>query len=154
MKHFKAIAAMSLNRVIGAGGKIPWHLPDDFRWFKQITTGHVVVMGSKTFESLGRPLPNRTNIVVTRRGEIRGVTTVRDLAAFDPNQFEQDVFVIGGAEIYAQMLPRCSDLYLTVVNREVEGDAFLPEFESLFEFKAVLKKTPEFEVRHYVRRLQ
>ncbi len=66
MKHFKAIAAMSLNRVIGAGNKIPWHLPEDFKWFKQMTMGNVVVMGRKTFESLGRPLPNRKNIVLTR----------------------------------------------------------------------------------------
>ncbi len=152
MKLFKAIAAMSLNRVIGADGKIPWHLPQDFRWFKQMTTGQVVVMGRKTFESLGKPLPNRTNIVVTRRGEIPGVMTVRDLTALDPNQFEQDVFIIGGAEIYAQTLPRCSDLFLTVVNREVEGDAYFPEFEPLFELKEVVLKTPDFEVRHYARR--
>ncbi|HZL12535.1 MAG TPA: dihydrofolate reductase, partial [Verrucomicrobiae bacterium] len=66
MKYFKAMAAMSLNRVIGAGGKIPWHLPDDFKWFKKMTMGHVVVMGRKTFESLGKPLPNRKNLVLTR----------------------------------------------------------------------------------------
>ncbi len=66
MKHFKAIAAMSLNRVIGAGNKIPWHLPEDFKWFKQTTMGNVVVMGRKTFESLGKPLPNRKNLVLTR----------------------------------------------------------------------------------------
>ena len=66
MKHFKAIAAMSLNRVIGAGNKIPWHLPEDFKWFKQMTTGNVVIMGRKTFESLGKPLPNRINIVLSR----------------------------------------------------------------------------------------
>ena len=66
MKHFKAIAAMSLNRVIGAGGKIPWHLPEDFKWFKKMTMGNVVVMGRKTFESLGQPLPNRKNLILTR----------------------------------------------------------------------------------------
>ena len=66
MKHFKAIAAMSLNRVIGAGGKIPWHLPEDFKWFKKMTMGNVVVMGRKTFESLGQPLPNRKNMILTR----------------------------------------------------------------------------------------
>ena len=66
MKFFKAVAAMSLNRVIGAGNKIPWHLPEDFKWFKQLTTGHVVIMGRKTFESLGKPLPNRVNIVLSR----------------------------------------------------------------------------------------
>ena len=66
MKYYKAIAAMSLNRVIGAGNKIPWHLPEDFKWFKQTTMGNVVVMGRKTFESLGKPLPNRKNLVLTR----------------------------------------------------------------------------------------
>ena len=66
MKHFKAIAAMSLNRVIGAGGKIPWHLPEDFKWFKKMTMGNVIVMGRKTFESLGQPLPNRKNLILTR----------------------------------------------------------------------------------------
>src|SRR5438105_11367065 len=66
MNHFKAIAAMSLNRVIGAGNKIPWHLPEDFKWFKRMTTGKVVVMGRKTFESLGQPLPNRRNFILSR----------------------------------------------------------------------------------------
>jgi dihydrofolate reductase len=66
MKHFKAIAAMSLNRVIGAGNKIPWHLPEDFKWFKKMTMGNVIVMGRKTFESLGQPLPNRKNLILTR----------------------------------------------------------------------------------------
>src|SRR5881409_3901568 len=81
---FKAVAAMSLNRVIGSGGRIPWHLPEDFRWFKQLTTGHVVVMGRKTFESLGKPLPNRTNIVVTHStAPIPGVLTISDLNQLD-----------------------------------------------------------------------
>ena len=83
----KAIAAMSLNRVIGRAGNLPWHLPEEFRWFKQTTSGQAVLMGRKTFDSLGRPLPNRTNIVVTREGQIPGVETVRDLAAFDPTAY-------------------------------------------------------------------
>src|SRR5262245_29472359 len=75
---FKAIAAMSLNRVIGAGNKIPWHLPEDFKWFKQMTTGNVVVMGRKTFESIGKPLPNRETIVLSRGGfSYPGVKTIR-----------------------------------------------------------------------------
>lgn len=148
----KAIAAMSLNRVIGRDNKIPWHLPEDFRWFKLCTTGQVILMGRKTFESLGRPLPNRANVVVTRSAEIPDVEIVRDLEAFDPKAYEpKDVWVIGGAEIYAQLLPRCTDLYLTVVQREVEGDAVFPEFESEFEFVEVVLQNPEFEVRHYRR---
>src|SRR5690242_7835490 len=112
---------MSLNRVIGRDNKIPWHLPEDFRWFKKCTSGQVVLMGRKTFESLGKPLPNRTNIVVTGGPEIPGVEIVRDLNAFNPQAYApREVWVIGGSEVYAQMLPRCTDLYLTVVQREVE----------------------------------
>lgn len=146
----KAIAAMALNRVIGSNGRIPWHLPEDFRWFKEQTQGHVVLMGRKTYESLGRPLPNRVNVVVTRAGEIPGVVTIHDLAGFDPQPFApREVWVIGGADIYRQMLPRCTDLYLSVVSRPVDGDALFPEFESAFEFIGVPLHTPDFEVRHY-----
>jgi dihydrofolate reductase len=149
----KAIAAMSLNRVIGRGGQIPWHLPEDFRWFKKVTSGHVVLMGRKTFASLGKPLPNRTNIVLTRGGEIPGVLTLADLRSFDPEAFgPKEVFVIGGAEIYAQLLPLCSDLYLSVVQREVEGDAFFPPFEEDFELVEKPLVQPEFVVEHYRRR--
>src|SRR5207248_7197036 len=80
MNHFKAIAAMSLNRVIGAGNRIPWHLPEDFKWFKKMTTGQVIVMGRKTFQAIGKPLPNRTTIVLTRSPEpMAGVETISDL---------------------------------------------------------------------------
>lgn len=146
----KAVAAMSLNRVIGRDQKIPWHLPEDFRWFKQLTTGHAVLMGRKTFDSLGRALPNRTNIVLTRQGEIPGVVTVSDLASFDESAYApRDVFLVGGAQLYAQFLDRCTDLYLSVVQREVQGDAFFPTFEERFEFVDVPLHTPDFEVRHY-----
>src|SRR2546426_12461960 len=86
VKHFKAIAAMSLNRVIGAGNKIPWHLPEDFKWFKKMTTGQVIVMGRKTFESIGQPLPNRKTIVLTRSpAPIAGVQTISDLSQLEPS---------------------------------------------------------------------
>ncbi len=143
---------MSLNRVIGRGGKIPWHLPADFRFFKQTTLGCVVLMGRKTFESLGRPLPGRTNVVLSRSGSIAGVETIRSLADFDPARYASEVFVIGGAEVYAQLLPRCSELFLSVVLREVEGDALFPPFEELFEFAGVIEAHAEFEVRRYCRR--
>ncbi len=150
----KAIAAMSLNRVIGREGKLPWHLPEDFRWFKQMTTGQVILMGRKTFDSFGKPLPNRTHVVLTRGPEIPGVITLRDLASFDETAYApREVWVIGGAEIYAQTLTRCSDLYLTLIPREITGDAFFPEFEDAFEFVDIPLATPDFEVRHYRRRL-
>jgi dihydrofolate reductase len=186
VKHFKAIAAMSLNRVIGKGGKIPWHLPEDFKWFKQLTSGNVVVLGRKTFEAMGKPLPNRLNVVLTRHplrlrrqqpelfgGTILGVrarrlrkpfqfdlpragretrTEVRlekDLLRIDPAEFSTDVFICGGAQVYEQALPLCSDLYLTLVKREVEGDAFLPPFEDRFALLVEIRETLEFKILHY-----
>lgn len=154
MKHFKAIAAMSLNRVIGRGGQIPWHLTEDFRWFKQMTTGQVVVMGRKTFESVGRPLPNRATVVLTRAtAPIPGVRTVSDLDQIDLAGETREVFICGGAQVYALALPRCSDLYLTLVKQVVEGDAFLPPFEDRFELAAVLRDEPQFKVLRYRNRL-
>ncbi len=148
----RAIAAMSLNRVIGKEGKIPWHIPEDFKWFKRTTTGQAVLMGRKTYESLGRPLPNRRNLVVTRGGELEGVEIVRDLEAFRTEDYPCDVWVIGGAEIFRQMLSRCEGLYLSVIPRVVEGDTFFPEFEDRFEFLGTVLKHPDFEVREYRRK--
>ena len=153
MSHFKAIAAMSLNRVIGAGKKIPWHLPEDFKWFKRTTTGHVIVMGRKTFESIGKPLPNRTTIVLTRAGtKIPGVQTVSDLSEIDPGDrafVGQEIFICGGAEIYRQALPLCSDLYLTVVKQVVQGDVFFPPFEDRFQLVEELADNQEFKILRY-----
>src|SRR5580704_11417157 len=109
---------MSQNRVIGHGGKIPWHLPEDFKWFKKMTTGQVVVMGRRTFESIGKPLPNRETIVLSRSGvQFAGARTVPDLGAIDLVHEAREVFICGGANVYAQALPFCSDLYLTLVKR-------------------------------------
>jgi len=152
MKHFKAIAAMSLNRVIGAGNKIPWHLPEDFEWFKQLTTGNVVVMGRKTFESIGRPLPNRETIILSRsQFTYPGVRTVSDLSQIDLEQETREVFICGGAQVYAQAMHLCSDLYMTLVKREVEGDAFFPAFEDQFALAEEIRDTPDFKILHYTR---
>ena len=150
MKHFKAIAAMSLNRVIGDGNKIPWHLPEDFKWFKATTLGHVLVMGRKTFESIGRPLPGRETIVLSRAGWSHpGVKTVASLDAAAALAGDRQTYISGGAQIYAQALPLCSDLFLTLVKREVSGDPFFPVFEDGFELVAELRDTPEFKILHY-----
>src|SRR5215210_2954243 len=102
MKYFKAIAAMSENRVIGLNNRIPWHLPEDFKWFKQMTTGQIVVMGRKTFDSIGKPLPNRQTIVLTRSPlSIPGVKTISDLAELDPEKECSQIFICGGAQLYA-----------------------------------------------------
>ena len=156
MKPFKAIAAMSLNRVIGAGNRIPWHLPEDFKWFKKMTTGQVIVMGRKTFESIGKPLPNRTTIVLTRSaGPIAGVRTLSDLSQLDPADpalAGREIFICGGAQLYQQALPLCSDLYLTLVQRVVEGDTLFPPFEDQFELVEEVLSRPEFKILHYRKR--
>jgi dihydrofolate reductase len=147
---------MSLNRVIGVGNRIPWHLPEDFKWFKKTTTGHVIVMGRKTFESIGKPLPNRTTIVLTRStGLIPGVRTIADLGQIDPTDpalAGREIFICGGAQLYEQALPVCSDLYLTLVQRVVEGDTFFPPFEDQFELAEEVLDRPEFKILHYRRR--
>jgi len=150
MKRFKAVAAMSLNRVIGQGNRIPWHLPEDFKWFKRLTTGHTLVMGRKTFESIGRPLPNRTTIVLSRSGfSTPGVRTVGSLDQINPTLEPSEVFICGGAEIYQQALPLCSDLYLTLVKRVIAGDAFFPGFEDRFEAVEQIADNVEFAITHY-----
>jgi len=151
----KAIAAMARNRVIGREGTIPWRISDELRWFKRTTTGQTVLMGRKTYQSLGRPLPNRRNLVITRGPEIEGVTAIRDVEAFDPAAYAApgtDVFVIGGAQVYAQLLPRCAELLLTVLPNDEEGDTLFPAFEPLFDFRETVLVHPEFEVRRYIRK--
>jgi dihydrofolate reductase len=150
MKYPKAIAAMSLNRVIGCGNRIPWHLPEDFRWFKKTTTGHVIVLGRKTFESIGRPLPNRTTLVLSRNAfSSPGAQTISDLREIDLDHEAREVFICGGAQVYEMALPFCSDLYLTLVRREVTGDTFFPPFEDRFEQAAVLAEHADFQILHY-----
>jgi dihydrofolate reductase len=153
VKPFKAIAAMSLNRVIGAGNRIPWHLPEDFKWFKKMTTGNVIVMGRKTFESIGEPLPNRETIVLTRSAVpipgVRRISDLRGLDPADPTLAGREIFICGGAQVYQQTLPLCSDLYLTLVQREVEGDTYFPSFEAQFELVGEILSHPEFKILHY-----
>lgn len=149
-KYFKAIAAMASNRVIGRGSAIPWHLPEDFRWFKRTTMGHVLVMGRRTFESIGRPLPGRTTLVLSRSGwSYPGLRVVPSLEDIGVAAEGGEVFICGGAEVYRQALPFCSDLYLTHVRRGVEGDVCFPPFEDRFQATATLMDTPEFEIIHY-----
>ncbi len=191
MKPFKAIAAMSLNRVIGNGNQIPWHLPEDFKWFKATTTGQVIVMGRKTFESIGKPLPNRETIVLSRSAfshpGVRTMCDLSELLAWVNNPLnrssrreeahtisneasqslltsaatkaegegalgQRQVFICGGAQIYEQALPLCSELFLTLVKREVAGDTFFPKFEDNFDLVEEIRDTPEFKILRYVAR--
>jgi dihydrofolate reductase len=111
-------------------------------------------MGRKTFESIGKPLPNRETIVLSRsQFSHPGVRTVSDLREIDLANEPREVFICGGGQVYAQALPLCSDLYLTLVKREVEGDAFFPAFENRFELAEELRDTPEFKILHYRRNI-
>jgi len=130
--------AMAQNRVIGRNNQLPWYLPEDLKYFKRITLGKPVIMGRKTFDSIGKPLPGRTNIVVTRNRDwsFEGVRTVDSLEAareLCENQAIMDgteeAMIIGGAEIYRQAMPLADRLYLTEVHADVEGDATFPEFD-------------------------
>lgn len=148
----KALAAMSLNRVIGADGKIPWHLSEDLKFFKRTTLGHIVVMGRKTYESMGKPLPGRENWVVSRDANFPGVRMIRDLKEVAEPGDGRELFVIGGSQIYEALLDQCSEVILTLVKREVEGDAYFPEFENRFALAETLMETPEMTVGRYAKR--
>jgi len=150
----KAIMAMARNRVIGVAGGMPWHLPEEFRFFKKTTLGHAIVMGRKTYESLGKPLPGRRNIVLSRTMEPQeGVEIVKDLEALKKlNIPSKEIFVIGGADVFRLFLPECDELFITQVHRDVEGDTFLPSFEAGFDQGEVLLLNDDFTVRRYRRR--
>ncbi len=147
-----AVAAMAANRVIGSEGRIPWHAPEDLRWFKELTMGGTLLMGRVTFDSIGRPLPGRQTIVLSRRQglDIPGVTVIGDLSALRSVAVQGEIFVVGGAEIYRVTLPYCRDLYLTEIRREFPGDRMFPPFEDLFRFASVLRETPEMRIVHYI----
>ncbi|VVC76850.1 Dihydrofolate reductase [Aquicella siphonis] len=129
-----AIAAMSDNRVIGSNNQLPWRLPADLRHFKTLTSGHPILMGRKTYESIGRPLPHRTNIIMTRNAALRipgciVVTSFKEALAHAAAEDKREVFIIGGAEIYQQSLPYLDRIYLTIVHENFSGDAFFPELD-------------------------
>ena len=145
---------MAEHRVIGAGNKLPWHLPEDFKWFKQQTLGKTLLMGRKTFESIGKPLPGRTTLVLSRSASpIAGVAVIRSLdeiVAVAPAAAE--IMVCGGAEIYALTQPLWQEVFVTRVKRTVEGgDAFFPVFEAQFAAPELVRDTPEFSILHYRR---
>jgi dihydrofolate reductase len=148
----KAIVAMAENRVIGNAGTIPWHLPEDFKFFKATTMGHAILMGRKTYESIGKPLPGRENIVLSRTmPETPGVTIIHSLDDLKEPADGKDLFVIGGEEIYRLMLPRIQELYVTKVPRTIEGDTHFPEFESQFDSGSNVLEAVDFTVWKYRR---
>jgi dihydrofolate reductase len=126
------IAAVSDNGVIGHQGRIPWHISDDLKRFKRLTLGHAVIMGRKTYQSIGKPLAGRVNVVLTRQLAIPGVTCFPNLASALSHLRELNMataFIIGGSEVYREALPLANRLHLTIVHRHVTGDATFPEFD-------------------------
>ncbi|MBI4095098.1 MAG: dihydrofolate reductase [Candidatus Liptonbacteria bacterium] len=124
------IVAVGKNRVIGKRGGLPWYLPADLKHFKEITMGHPIVMGRRTHESIGKALPGRTNVVITREKnyEAPGCVIVHSIdEALDRVKGEEEIFFIGGAEIFSQALPLAKRLYITQIDHEFEGDIFFPE---------------------------
>ena len=126
------VAAVAANGVIGSHGRLPWHLPEDLKFFKQLTLGHPVIMGRKTWESIGRPLPQRDSIVVTRQPGFHA-PGARVAASFDEalalSCGDKAAFVIGGSELYRAALPHAAGLVMTEIHRNYEGDARFPEFD-------------------------
>ena len=148
--NYRAIAAMAENRVIGNQNTIPWHLPEDFKWFKKTTMGQTLLMGRKTFDSIGRPLPGRQTIILSRNQlSIPDTVTVNTIESIETVATSDTIWVAGGSEIYQLMLPKCIDLYLTRVHQKPEGDTFFPEFENDFELVSVLEKNTEFSIEHW-----
>jgi dihydrofolate reductase len=125
------VVAISENHVIGKDNKLLWHLPNDLKHFKEITTGHTIIMGRKTYESVGKPLPRRRNIIVTRQAiAIEGCEVVNSIAAALARCADEDeVFIVGGAEIYKQSLHLTDRIYLTIVHKAFDGDSFFPELD-------------------------
>ena len=139
------IAAMSKNRVIGADGQLPWYIPEDFQWFKNITTGHPIIMGRRTFDSIGKPLPKRVNIILTQDKtfvapkECLVCNSLEDALSWLQN--DAMAFVIGGESVYSQAMPYTDTIYLTIVQRHLLGDTFFPEIdENIFEKVSVKLK--------------
>lgn len=144
------IAAMSENRVIGRDGSLPWHLPTDLARFKAITTGHTVIMGRKTFESVGQPLPNRRTIIITRNDDYQcaGVFIAHSLdEALDHAAREDEIFILGGEAVYRIALPRADRLYLTIIHATIEGDTYFPTL-NFDDWKLVEDERYEVDDRH------
>lgn len=136
------IAIVAANDVIGRGNQLPWHMPADLKRFKQLTMGHHLIMGRKTYQSLGKPLPGRINVVVTRNLDFTpdGVAVARSVdEAISKAEAagDDEIFIGGGADIYAQTLHRADRMYITRLHGEPEGDTFFPEFDDVNEWKLV-----------------
>ena len=133
MTQTTIVVAVAANNAIGKDNQLLWHLPADLKHFKNITSGHTIIMGRKTYDSIGKPLPNRRNIVITRQTglQLKGIEVVNSLEeALSLCKTEDEVFIIGGAEIYRQAIPLCDKIELTRVHQEFDADTFFPELDN------------------------
>jgi len=142
------VAAMDKNQVIGEDNKIPWTIPNEMKKFKQLTSGNTIVMGRKTFESIGKPLPDRNNVVLsTTMQPTEGITVCRSIEDIPKN----NIFVIGGSQVYKQAIPLASKMYISYVKKKYKGDAFFPKFNKDEWHVESREDHPEFELVVYVR---
>jgi dihydrofolate reductase len=142
------VVAVAENNVIGKDNQLIWHLPADLRFFKNLTMGHPILMGRKTYESIGKPLPGRTTVIITRQQDFEApgciVTNSVDEAIAEARKLDQDIYIIGGAEIYKQALAKVDTIYLTRVNHTFDGDTFFPEIdEKNWEVESEEKHEPD-----------
>ena len=148
MANIKAIAAVSLNGVIGIKGDLPWRIPGELKWFKKITMGHIIVMGRKTWDSLPGLLPGRENWILSR--STHSIENTKVFTSFDEVEKtagDRTVFIIGGGEIYSAFLSRCEDIYLAEVQQIIQGgDAFFPSYQNSFHCTETLEKNEDFTI--------
>ena len=153
MPTYQAIVAISENRAIGDKGKLPWHLPDEYAWFKHKTMGGTLIMGSVTYRSIGKPLPGRETIVLSRNPGPPGVKTFATITEMEDQlrNFPRPWWVCGGSSVYRQLLRQCSALYLSRIHRVVTGDSFFPPFEDKFELEQVIHENDDFTIERWRR---
>ena len=149
------IVAMDKNRVIGKNNQLPWHISDDLKNFKKLTSGNTVIMGRKTFESIGKALPNRNNVVIsTSMQPVQGIDVCKSFeeGIMKAKSYGKDIFIIGGATVYEQAISFAERMYVSYVKGEYAGDAFFPEFDENEWHIEKKEEFPEFELVVYVRK--
>ena len=148
-KHITAVVAIASNYAIGKNNQLLWHLPKDLKHFKEITAGGTVIMGRKTFDSVGKPLPKRRNIVITRQDiAIEGCEVVKSIdEAIALCKTENEVFIVGGAEIYRQAMHLTNRIYLTIVHQSFDADTFFPEIDYK-DWKETQREDHEADEKH------
>ena len=153
MAKIAMVAAMANQRVIGLNNQMPWHMPADLKHFKRVTLGKPIVMGRKTYESIGRPLPGRETYVLSRHSrQIPGVSNITSLQSLDSLDTDKVIWIAGGGEVYKQMLERCEEIYLTRVHKIIEGDAFFPKFEGQYYLSSTIDSNDDYTIEHWVKR--